>query len=100
MVIADEHGVIESFSRTGEQLFGYAAEEVVGRNVSILMPSVVRDQHDASISRYLATGRRHVIGKGKTVIAELRTEVFSQSSLSSERWPVEIGGSSRASSGI
>lgn len=70
MVIAGEHGVIESFSRTAEQLFGYAAEEVVGRSVSILMPSVVRGEHDSYIQRYLATGRRHVIGKGKTVTAE------------------------------
>lgn len=70
MVIIDERGRIESLSKTAENLFGYAAEEVSGRNVSILMPSPYRQQHDGYIERYLATGERRIIGIGRIVVGQ------------------------------
>ncbi|NLS20438.1 PAS domain S-box protein [Rhizobium sp. P40RR-XXII] len=70
MVIADEAGVISSFSVAAEKLFGYTAEEVCGKNVKILMPQPDRDAHDEYISRYLATGERHIIGYGRVVTGQ------------------------------
>ena len=67
MVIIDGAGEMLSFSAAAERLFGYAEAEVVGRNVSMLMPSPDREQHDGYIQRYLTTGERRIIGRGRTV---------------------------------
>jgi two-component system, LuxR family, sensor kinase FixL len=68
MVIIDKDGIIQSFSATAERLFGYAADEIAGQNVSILMPQPYRDQHDSYLARYLATGEKRVIGRGRVVV--------------------------------
>ncbi|WP_370690074.1 PAS domain S-box protein [Phenylobacterium sp.] len=70
MVVIDEHGIMQSFSATAERLFGWRAEEVIGRNVSILMPQPYRDAHDSYLSRYLTTGERRIIGIGRVVVGE------------------------------
>ncbi len=72
MIVVDERGLIQSFSSAAESLFGYSAAEAVGENVSILMPAPYREQHDAYIGRYLATGERHIIGIGRVVVGERR----------------------------
>ena len=72
MVVIDEHGIMQSFSTTAERLFGWRAEEVLGRNVSMLMPQPYRDAHDAYLLRYLTTGERRIIGIGRVVVGERR----------------------------
>jgi len=72
MVEIDIHGLIQSFSLTAERLFGWAAAEVVGRNVSMLMPQPYRDAHDGYLHRYLTTGERRIIGIGRVVVGERR----------------------------
>ncbi len=67
MVVIDEVGIITSFSSAAEDLFGYQASEVEGRNVSMLMPNPDRDNHDRYISKYLSTGHRRIIGIGRVV---------------------------------
>jgi diguanylate cyclase (GGDEF)-like protein/PAS domain S-box-containing protein len=62
LVTADEAGTIESFNPAAERIFGYAADEVVGANVRILMPEPHRSQHDGYLQRYRATGEAHVLG--------------------------------------
>lgn len=70
MVVIDEQGLMQSFSTTAERLFGWKAEEVVGRNVSMLMPQPYRDAHDGYLVRYLTTGERRIIGIGRVVVGE------------------------------
>jgi two-component system sensor kinase FixL len=70
MIIIDERGRIESLSATAERLFGYSMAEVTGQNVSQLMPSPDREQHDSYLERYLATGERRIIGIGRIVVGQ------------------------------
>lgn len=63
----DSRGVVQSFNRAAEKIFGYEQPEVVGRNVSMLMPSPFREEHDDYIARYLAEGTPRVIGIGRKV---------------------------------
>jgi two-component system, LuxR family, sensor kinase FixL len=70
MVVIDEAGLIMSFSVAAEKLFGYTETDVIGRNVSMLMPSSDRERHDAYIRRYLETGEKRIIGIGRIVFAE------------------------------
>jgi two-component system sensor kinase FixL len=70
MVIIDEGGIIQSFSATAERLFGFTAEEVQGHNVSMLMPSPYRQEHDGYLRRYLGTGERHIIGTSRIVVGQ------------------------------
>ncbi|HXV30928.1 MAG TPA: PAS domain S-box protein [Sinorhizobium sp.] len=68
MVVIDSRGRIQSFSATAEKLFGFAANEVFGRNVSILMPEPDKSAHDGYIEHYLRTGERRIMGKGRVVL--------------------------------
>ena len=70
MIVIDAQGHIQSFSATAERLFGYRAADILGRNVSLLMPSPYREQHDHYLGRYLATRERHIIGSTRVVIGQ------------------------------
>jgi two-component system, LuxR family, sensor kinase FixL len=70
MVVIDERGVMRSFSATAERLFGWTAEEAIGKNVSILMPQPYRREHDGYLDRYRTTGERRIIGIGRIVVGE------------------------------
>ena len=67
IIVIGDRGLVESFNRGAEQLFGYPAAEVIGRNVSMLMPSPDRDRHDDYLTRYLSTGDPRIIGQGREV---------------------------------
>ena len=68
MVVIDHNGIVQSFSKAAERLFGYTPMEVHGQNVRILMPSPYRGQHDGYLKRYLTTGERRIIGIGRVVV--------------------------------
>src|SRR5258708_15224109 len=52
VILIDEHGGILMFNPACEKLFGYAASEVIGKNVKLLMPAPYRDEHDEYIASY------------------------------------------------
>ncbi len=67
IIVIDARGRVEKMNPAAERLFGYAEAEVLGRNVTMLMPSPYREEHDSYLSRYLSTGNATIIGIGREV---------------------------------
>ncbi len=67
VMIIDANGTVQEYNPACEQLFGYREDEVVGRNVKMLMPSPYREEHDEYLSRYRTTGNKRIIGIGREV---------------------------------
>ncbi len=72
MIVIDAQGKILSFSQGATRMFGYAEADLIGENISVLMPSPDRERHDRYISRYLETGERRIIGIGRVTTARAR----------------------------
>jgi two-component system sensor kinase FixL len=64
-IVINEFGIVEAFNAAAERQFGYSAADVLGQNVSMLMPSPHRERHDQYITNYLRTGQRKIIGIGR-----------------------------------
>lgn len=67
IITIDEHGIIGTFNPAAESIFGYAGIEVIGKNVSVLMPSPDRERHDRYLEHYLNGGEPKIIGRGRKV---------------------------------
>jgi PAS domain S-box-containing protein len=66
-VSTDENGVVLSFNHAAERIFGWTAAEILGANVTALMPEPFRSAHDGHLARYLRTGQRHILGTRREV---------------------------------
>lgn len=68
IITIDQQGMVDSFNPAAEMLFGYAAQEVIGRNVSMLMPEPYGGEHDGHIARYLQTGQARILGISRETV--------------------------------
>ena len=69
IITINGRGIVQSFNGAAEHLLGWRAEEVIGRNVSMLMPEPHQSAHDGYLSTHLTTGRSSIIGRGREVEA-------------------------------
>lgn len=63
-------GIVDSFNKAAEKMFGYTADYVTGQNVKILMPEPFLSEHDDYLKNYNETGEKKIIGIGREVIAK------------------------------
>lgn len=72
LIVIDLRGRIVSFSAAAQRMFHYAESDVLGENISMLMPSPDRERHDGYIEHYRATGEKRIIGVGRLTSARRR----------------------------
>ncbi len=69
IILIDTKGLIQEFSPSAESIFGYTKEEILGHNISMLMPKSYQTEHDEYISNYLESHNRNVLGKQRELVA-------------------------------
>ena len=70
IIAIDARGHIETYNRAAHRIFSYTPEEIIGKNVSTLMPQPYRREHDGYLNNYLTTGIPKIIGTGREVQAQ------------------------------
>ena len=67
VIIINANGTVQEYNPACEQLFGYRADDVIGKNVNMLMPPPYREEHDEYLHHYRTTGEKRIIGIGREV---------------------------------
>src|SRR5712664_3105943 len=91
IVTADSHGSITDFDRGAEAIFGYSAQEVIGRPLTVLMPDRFKEPHQQGFKRYLETGQAHVIGKTVELAGKRKDGTEFPIELSLSSWKTRAG---------
>ena len=73
VITIDDRGRIDGFNDGAVRIFGYAPDEVAGRNVSVLMPEPYHSEHDGYLDAYRETGRRRIVGVGREVVGRRKS---------------------------
>ena len=89
IIIIDEQGIMQSFNPAAEQIFGYQADEMVGRNVSMLMPEALQPNHDHQMCAYLDTGVAKIIGINREAEGRRGDGIIIPLDLSIAAWSVD-----------
>jgi len=76
IVTSDDRGTIVTFNHAAERIFGYQANEVIGQNVTILMPVAEAHRHDAYMARYRTTGETRIMGAGRELQGKRKNGSF------------------------
>ncbi len=82
IITINSDGLIDSFNPSAERIFGYKADEVIGKNVKVLMPDPYHTHHDTYLSSYKTTGKKKIIGIGREVAAKHKNGTV---------FPIELG---------
>jgi PAS domain S-box-containing protein len=86
IITIDERGIIDSVNAAAERMFGYSAAEIIGQNVSLLMPSPYREEHDGYLARYMQTGEKRIIGIGREVQGRRKLGLTFPADLAVSEW--------------
>ncbi len=70
IILIDADGSVRTFNPACERLFGYRSDEVIGKNVKMLMPPVYAENHDQYLDNYKQTRNPKIIGIGREVFAQ------------------------------
>lgn len=77
IITIDERGTIESINPAALKIFGFSMEELIGRNIKMLMPEPYRGNHDSYLDNYRKTGEKNIIALGREVVGKRKNgEVF------------------------
>jgi len=82
IILIDAHGIIKTFNPAAETMFGFTLQEVLGKNISMLMPDPDKTNHDGYLERYLSTNLARVVGIEREVVAQHKDGVTFPISLS------------------
>jgi two-component system sensor kinase FixL len=70
IILIDENGLIKKANPATERLFGFDVQELIGKNVNVLMPSPYHEEHDRYLENYRRTGEAKIIGIGREIIGK------------------------------
>ena len=73
IILMDPRGRVTMFNPACERMFGYAASEIIGGDVKVLMPPPYHGEHDQYLENYRKTGRKKIIGIGREVLGRRKT---------------------------
>lgn len=92
VITINQRGLILTFNTTAETMFGYTHEEVIGKNVSMLMPEPYSGAHDSYLHNHITTGVARIIGIGRDVTALKKNGETFPMRLSVNEYPAKIKG--------
>jgi len=70
LIVIDEKGIMQSYNPAAETIFGYSPQDVIGNNISMLMPEPYRSEHDGYLGHYMGGGEARIIGLGRSVTGQ------------------------------